>query len=297
MKRADIKIGFACNNLCKFCVQGDKRDRYGSKTKKQVQKELTNAKKNGCLGVVFTGGEPTLVKDLVSLVAFAKKIGFKLIQIQSNGRMFAYRKFCESLIKAGVNEFSPALHGYTAELHDYLTGSTGSFEQVVLGIKNLKSLGQPVIINSVVTRSNYRHLPELAHLLVSLKVDQYQFAFVHALGTAGKNFYSVVPRKSLIEPYIKKGLDVGIKAGLRVMTEAIPYCFMDGYEEYIAEKIIPHGPIYDWDTVIDDFYVARTTSGKSKGKFCKKCKANNICEGPWKEYPEHYGWDEFKPIQ
>jgi len=81
------------------------------------------------------------------------------------------------------------------------------------------------------------------------------------------------------------------------MTEAIPYCFMDGYEEYIAEKIIPHGPIYDWDTVIDDFYVARTTSGKSKGKSCKKCKANNICEGPWKEYPKYYGWDEFKPIQ
>ena len=29
---------------------------------------------------------------------------------------------------------------------------------------------------------------------------------------------------------------------------------------------------------------------------CIKCKYNKICEGPWKKYPEIYGWDEFKPI-
>ena len=297
MKRADIKVGFSCNNRCKFCVQGEKRYKYGDKSTEQIKKELINAKqKRDCQGVVFTGGEPTLRKDIAELVSFAKRLGFKLIQIQSNGRMFAYKDFCQNLVRAGVNEFSPALHGHTAKLHDSLTNSVGSFEQTTLGIKNLKSLGQEVITNSVITKPNYHYLPKLAQLLVSLGVDQYQFAFVHALGTAGKNFYSIVPRKKLVEPYVKRGLDIGIKAGIQVMTEAIPYCFMKGYEDYIAEKIIPPGPVYDWEGIIDDFNVTRVAHGKAKGKLCQKCKANDICEGPWKEYPEHYGWDEFKPL-
>jgi MoaA/NifB/PqqE/SkfB family radical SAM enzyme len=38
-----------------------------------------------------------------------------------------------------------------------------------------------VIINSVVTKDNYKEIPELAALLIKLKVTQFQFAFVHIL--------------------------------------------------------------------------------------------------------------------
>ena len=296
MRRADIKIGFGCNNMCKFCVQGEKRNKFGNKTVEQVKQDLDDAIKD-CQGVVFTGGEPTLSKYLLEYVSYARKLGFKSIQIQSNGRMFAYKKYSQQLIDAGATEFSPALHGHTPELHDYLTGAQGSFNQTVMGIQFLKDIGMPVIVNSVITKSNYRHLPDTARLLVSLGVDQYQFAFVHALGSADKYFHSIVPRKSLVEPYAKEGLDIGLNAGLMVMTEAIPYCFMKGYEDYIAENFIPPGPIYDWENVIKDFYEARTTSGKSKGKPCETCKMKDKCEGPWKEYPEHYGWGEFIPIE
>lgn len=294
MKRADIKIGFSCNNLCKFCVQGEKRHLFGDKTTDEIKDILKKARQDAA-GVVFTGGEPTIRPDLAELVSFAKKMDYKIIQIQTNGRMFVYKKYCMELIKAGATEFSPALHGHIAELHDYLTGVSGSFRQTAAGIKNLKELGQKIIVNSVITKSNYRHLDKIAELLVGLGVDQYQFAFAHALGSAEKNFYSIVPRKTLIEPYVKKGLNVGIKAGIRAMTEAIPYCFMKGYEACIAEKIIPDTKIYDRGAVID-FTKERLASGKSKGKPCLKCKVNNMCEGPWKEYPKHYGWNEFKSL-
>lgn len=250
-----------------------------------------------CQEIVLTGGEPTIRPDILELVRYAKKTGFKTIQIQSNGRLFAYKSFCKDIIEAGATEFSPALHGHIAALHDYLTGAEGSFNQVVSGIKNLKSLGQLVITNTVITKSNYRHLPQIAELLVSLGVDQYQFAFVHALGSAGENLSSVVPRMELIEPYVKKGLDVGIKAGKRVMTEAIPYCFMRGYEDFVAEKIIPDSKIYDYNKVISDFTSSRRNEGKSKGPQCRSCGKNEICEGPWKEYPAKFGWEEFRPFK
>jgi MoaA/NifB/PqqE/SkfB family radical SAM enzyme len=296
MKRADIKVGFSCNNICKFCVQGDKRKKYGDKTIDEIKNNIIEAKKT-CNSIVLTGGEPTMRKDIFEIVSFGKKVGFEEIQIQTNGRMFAYLDFCKKLIAAGATEFSPALHGHIPELHDYLTGATSSYRQVVCGIKNLKSLNQLVITNTVITKSNYVHLPQIAKLLSALKVDQFQFAFVHALGSALQKFDSVVPRKTLVEPYVKAALDVGIKNGISVMTEAIPYCFMRGYEKYVAERMIPDTEIYDYKVIVNDFTKARKDEGKVRGKICESCKKNNICEGPWREYPEKYGWGEFSPIK
>ena len=296
MKRADIKTWFNCNNRCKFCVQGKKRSLYPGKTKSEIENILKEARRD-CNSVVFTGGEPAVRKDIIDLVRFAKKLGFETIQIQTNGRMFCYKEFCEAIILAGANEFSPAIHGHNAKLHDYLTGSKGSFEQSIEGIKNLKQRSQTVMTNTVITKFNYRFLPQIAKLLVSLNVDQYQFAFVHALGSAGENFSSIVPRMSKVIPYVKRGLDVGIAVGKMVMTEAIPYCFMQGYEEYVAERIIPRTRIYDYKSITNDFTEARKKEGKLKGPKCIECKHFQCCEGPWREYPEKFGWNEFIPLK
>lgn len=295
MKRVDIKIGFACNNHCRFCVQGKKRYMKSDKDNLAIKKILEDARRD-CDGVVFTGGEPTIRSDILDLVSYAKKLKFKTIQIQTNGRIFYYKKFCDEIIAAGANEFSPALHGHIAKVHDYLTSSAGSFQETLTGIINLKQRNQIVITNTVITKSNYRHLPQIAELLVKLGVDQFQFAFVHAAGSAGDNFYSVVPRISMVMPYVKEGLDIGIKANKRVMTEAIPYCFMQGYEDCIAEKIIPETRIYDLGNVIDNFTRVRKKEGKTKGLSCRRCGHLKICEGPWKEYPEKFGWSEFIPV-
>lgn len=297
MSRVDIKIIFNCNNCCDFCVQGDKRFKYSGRELDDIKTALSDAKKDGCDEVVFTGGEPTIHQDIIPAVQFAKDLGFKVIQIQSNGRMFAYKDFCQKIINAGANEFSPALHGSTPEIHDQLTKSPGSWQQVVQGIKNLKSLGAYVLTNTVITDKNYQDLPAIARLLVSLDVDQFQFAYVHIIGSAAKNKNFIVPRKSDIMPFVKQGLDIGIRANKRVMTEAIPYCLMSGYESYIAEKQIPETQIYDGDGLLKNYREYRTVRGKAKRKECKLCKYFNICEGPWKEYPEIYGWDEFIPVK
>ncbi|MBU1137296.1 radical SAM protein, partial [Patescibacteria group bacterium] len=263
---------------------------------RKLKKSMDEAKNGGHDEVVFTGGEPTLHPDFLDLVKYAKKTGFKEIQIQTNGRMFAYEDFCLKTIAAGATQFSPAVHGPNAKIHDFLTTTKGSFNQTTQGIKNLKKLNQYVLTNTVITSKNAQHLPRIAQLLVDLGVDQFQFAFIHISGTAKKNKDWIVPKKSEIMKYVKRGLDLGLKAKKRVMTEAIPYCLMEGYEEYIAERIIPPSVVYDAGFVVKNYGQYRKNKGKAKGPDCQKCKYFKICEGPWKEYPEIYGWDEFKPI-
>jgi MoaA/NifB/PqqE/SkfB family radical SAM enzyme len=297
MTRVDLKVGFNCNNRCKFCVQGNKREYLAAKSKKEIEKSLKEAFDKGKNEVIFTGGEPTLHPDFLELVKEAKKIGFDEIQIQTNGRMFAYPNFCLKTIEAGATQFSPALHGHNARLHDFLTSVKGSFEQTTKGIRNLKKLNQYVLTNTVITTTNAKYLPQIAKLLVDLDVNQYQFAFVHISGRAAENKNWIVPKKSEIIEYVKKGLDIGIKAGKKVMTEAIPYCLMKGYEDQIAEKIIPPSMVYDADFIMEDYARYRKNEGKAKGPDCPECRHYEICEGPWKEYPEIFGWSEFKPVK
>lgn len=293
-ERVDVKTGFVCNNKCRFCVQGDKRFVHGNKSTDEVKATLTAARQDAD-SIVFTGGEVTIRDDFLELVAFARSLGFRIIQIQTNGRMLSYKKFCEQTIEAGANEFSPALHGHTPELHDFLTQAKGAFKQTVQSIRNLKELGQPVITNTVITRSNYRHLPEIAKILTGLRVDQYQFAFVHPTGTVESYYSSVVPRMTFIEPFVKKGLRVGQKRGILALTEAIPYCFMKGFERYVAEQYIPRTKIFDAKFVLDDYTEFRLTEGKAHGPQCIECTWFSVCEGPWREYPQVYGWGEFIP--
>ena len=294
-KRVDIKTGYLCNNNCLFCVQAHNK-KYANKSYDEIISSLKTAKNDGCSGVVFTGGEFTLRKDCLKLVYTAKKMGFEVIQIQSNGRMFSDINFCKQIIRAGANEFSPALHGHIKEIHDYLTYSPGAYDDTVKGIINLKSLNQYIILNSVILKPNYRYAPNIAKLFVKLKVDQFQYAFVHAMGSSWDNFEEMVPFKSLAMPYIKKGIDIAVKNGIRVMVEAVPFCLMEGYEDYVSELYIPATRIEEKDRVIEDFKKSKELA-KVKFKQCKECKYDSICEGPWKEYPDKFGDDEFIPVK
>jgi len=294
-KRADIKTGFICNNNCLFCVQAHKK-RFGNRRTEEIFTELKDAKCKGCDSVVFTGGEVTIRNDFLVLVRKARDLGFKTIQIQTNARMFSSPDFCSEAIKAGANEFAPALHGHTPSLHDGLTRAEGSFRQTTQAIRNLKEMGQRVIVNTVVVKPNVMHVPDIARFLVILDVDQFQFAFMHAVGNAMMNFDSMMPKVSQAAPFIIQGLQIGIDSGKRVMAEAMPLCTMVGYERFCSEFHIPNTEIRDVDGYDPCFEETRRTKGKVKFEKCKVCKWDALCEGPWKEYPERRGDSEFQPV-
>ncbi len=295
-KRADVKVWFACNNLCDFCVQGDKRFRYKQRTLPEITQILDEEYKNGCLWVVFTGWEPTVHPNLIEAVRYAKNLGYLQIQIQSNGRNFAKEVYVDALIEAGVTEFGPSIHGFHPSTHDSQVHADGAWEEVIRGIVHLKKRWQMIVINSVITQSNYQEIPELAALLIRLWVQQFQFAFVHILWSAEVNKETVVPRKTDIMPYVYKALDLAKKHWVLVFTEAIPYCFMQWYEWAIAENMMPETTVVDAEYRTENYEDYRWSEGKAKHEKCVTCLKNSVCEGPWKEYPELYSWDEFHPI-
>lgn len=292
--RLDLKLTFQCNNRCLFCVQGDKRTHEPDRSHQQARDELAERRQH-CDGVVFTGGEVTLRPDLPELVAYAKELGYRSIQIQSNGRRMSYLPYLDALLDAGANEIAPALHGATSVTHDSLTRAKGSFVQTVRGIEHARKRGAKVILNTVLVRQNTQELVAMVKLFGKLGVAQSQFAFVHALGTAEQHFADVVPRYQELQAPLREALLLGERLGIRMMTEAVPFCLLRGLERFAAEQHMPETAILDGGRVIECYAEYRWEEGKARGPQCKSCSFSSVCEGPWREYPAAFGWDEFVP--
>ncbi len=292
MSRADVKVGFACNNRCLFCAQGEKRRSVPRVGAEELIRRLRAAHRPGS-GLVLTGGEPTLRKDLVAIVRAARRMGYHPIQIQTNGRMLAYPERVARLVEAGVSEISPALHGPSAEVHDMLTGAAGAFEQTVAGIANALRSGVTVVTNTVVVRQNLPFLTETVLLLRDLGVRRAQLALVHPVGTAADGEVDVLPPPREAAAAIARAIRAGRAAGASVVTEAVPPCLLPGLEDAVIERHIPATRVVDIDGEAFDFSTWRRAEGKAKGRICVGCEHDASCEGPWREYPERFGWAAF----
>ena len=294
MNRLDLKMGFQCNNRCVFCVQGDKRHEVDPLNTEELLARMTEARPRN-EGIVLTGGEVTIRKDFFTLVRAAQKLGYRSIQIQSNGRMFANRAFCEKAVEAGANEFALALHGSFAEVHDSLTQAE-SFRQTLQGIAHLTEMGQTVITNTVVVRGNLFDLGNIIRLLHRIGVAQAQLAMVHPLGTAEKMFDEVTPRLDEAAPFVLRAVRAGLGAGLPTHTEAMPLCLLEDLTGAASESQIPFTEIFDADVHLADYGAYRRNEGKAKGQRCGDCALDERCEGPWREYLEHFGEDALRPV-
>ena len=293
-RRLDLKLGFACNNRCLFCAQGEKRAECDARPVEELVQEL-QAARPGATGVVLTGGEPTLYKQLRVVVKAARRLGYRSVQLQTNGRALSNLKVLGALVEAGLTEVSPSVHGASAETHDALTLAPGSFLQSTAGARNAVAAGLPVVTNTVITQKNLHELPAIAGLLADLGVREAQLAFVHPVGTACEKFDEIVPRLSdCVEP-IRAAREVARERGVSLVTEAVPLCFLPGMQELAVEWRIPETTVADLAGRLD-YSSWRVREGKAHGPPCERCSARARCEGPWREYPERRGWDEFVSI-
>lgn len=304
MAKVDIKLGYSCNNECVHCVISDYRDLVLSRglpldvSADDYQKEMEEAQARGMDRIVLTGGEPTIRPDLEILVAKARDLGFQ-IDMQTNGRRFCDLEFCRRLADIASIHYCIALHGPDSEVHDSITQRPGSFDETVQGIKHLVALGQRVSGKLVISRLNLPVLVETTELFISLGVSHISLTFPHACGNARTHFDQVMPTYREVREPLHRALDLCIQQCVSADTEAMPFCQMRGYEEFVAELFLAQetGTLlkqYGEEELID--WETKRPSIKRKFPQCGQCRFDAICEGPWMEYPEQRGSDEFEPV-
>jgi len=210
MKRCEMIITEYCNFSCPYC-RGLKDSIYGDRKIKQLS--LNEIKTNidywcenqPLENIRFSGGEPTLHKDIVEIVKYAKKKKIKRIAISTNGsnKISLYKE----LLKAGVNDYSISLDANCSSVGDMMAGYIpGSWNIVVKNIKELSKLVY-VSVGVVLTPEN-----------IDDTIKTIEFA--HSLGVADIRIISAaqwnkpIPKLNEVSDEIRKAhpiLDYRIK--------------------------------------------------------------------------------------
>jgi len=129
----------------------------------------------------FTGGEPTLNKDLYRMVDFTTNMNF-LSSITTNGT--ADPAIYRQLIECGLTEVRISLDSYNAQQFDTSVGVRGAFERTLRGIREIVRLRDEerkrvfLVINACVTQTNLAEVEKTLRFLLDLKPDDIKFLVV-----------------------------------------------------------------------------------------------------------------------
>ncbi len=284
--------GNVCNNHCIFCPNGD--DKRDCKLNHETLIRIIDESKSNHDFITLSGGEVTIRDDFLDICQHAHDINYGII-VQTNARKLADPSLCLRLVEQGEKIYHVSFHSHVEAVHDHLTRRSGSLEQVRTAIRNLRNLNQKVITNTVIAKQNYADLKGTVNSIFDMGVTHIQLAAMHPIGNANRNAGEVLPSFSEIYPYVRKAVDLSAQRGGKILLEAFPYCVCQGMYEHVAEPHIPKMNVRNMEQELNGFKKYRL-EGKSKMKKCVDCCFNQICEGPWKEYIDFYGEEEFNPI-
>ncbi len=265
MIRAVVRLTLECDNRCVFCGQ----DGLEPATGVDVESELRSARAVTD-GVTFVGGEPALDAQLVEHVAWARALGFRRVGVQTNGGRIA--ALIEPLARAGVTDIHLSIHGADAASHDYHTGTSGSFDRALATLAAARAARLDVVVASVLTRSSFRVVAEIAQLLSARGINAWLIEVARTAGRAADARDRVVPRLALAMPFALHARDVAARAGVPAWIRGAPTCLVGPF----ARRAMGDAP-------------------RAYGPSCEGCDARSTCPGVDAEYLARFGGDELTP--
>ena len=164
------ELTYRCAEKCVHCYIDDTASFCAKNelTTDDWKNIFRQARKTGCVKVLFTGGEVLLRPDLCDLVDYAVELGF-IVDVYTTGLGMTDEIF-DRLCAAKVNSVSFSLYGGDAASHDAITGVRGSFDKTLMAMLMFKSAGVGTFIKSVAIKQNFNALEGLYKLGKRLKI-------------------------------------------------------------------------------------------------------------------------------
>jgi pyrroloquinoline quinone biosynthesis protein E len=151
----------------------------------------------GALQVHFSGGEPTVRKDLEELVAGAVEHGLYTNLITSGVLLDEAR--LQALARAGLEHVQLSFQDAEAEGGDRIGGYEGAFEKKIRAARLVRDAGLPLTLNMVVHRQNLHNLEGMIELAVDLDAHRVEIAHVQYYGWALKNRQALIPTRGQLD--------------------------------------------------------------------------------------------------
>lgn len=222
-----LTMEFRCNLRCVHCMIEGTMDRLVPQSDDRFDEVMDHNRRTGqWSGLILTGSEITLRRDLPDLARRARASGFRDIRIQTHGMRLGNPDFARELVEAGVNEFFISVAGDGAESHDRITRVRGAWGRMIHGIENLETWDHvKVLTNTVVTEESYRLLPGVVAALAGFRnLRQMEFWIYWPMQeTDDKNLIASYPA---MLPWLRKAAAHARAAGRRVEIKNVPQCLL-----------------------------------------------------------------------
>jgi radical SAM protein with 4Fe4S-binding SPASM domain len=171
-----------CNLNCLHCHQNSgKADERELRTEEAFS-IIDKLGKAGLSILTFSGGEPLLRPDIFDVIKRADDVGI-FCTIASNGTLMR-KRVVQKLKNVGIRRVEIGLDGCTAETHDFLRNTPGSFEATLQGIRNCVEVGfDEICATMTLHKKNIAELRGTIDLAEKLGVNRF---YLNRLIPAGR---------------------------------------------------------------------------------------------------------------
>jgi MoaA/NifB/PqqE/SkfB family radical SAM enzyme len=162
-----LDLTYRCNNTCQHCwlwLPPDAPQHRDELSFDEIRRIVDEARRMGCQAWAISGGEPMLRPDFAEIMDYItrKSVSYKL---NTNGTLIT-PAIAHLLTRRGNKMV--ALYGATADVHDHVTRTAGSFEAAMRGFAYLQEAGADFVVQIVPMRANYHQYEEMVALAQSL---------------------------------------------------------------------------------------------------------------------------------
>ncbi len=158
-QRGLFELTYRCNLDCIHCYCKGSEGLGKQLTTQEIKDILDQIHKEGCLEIIFTGGEPLIREDFLEIYSYAKEKGF-VITIFTNGILFT-KKSIEYLVKSPPFSVEITLNGISEDVYESITRVKGSFKRVISVLKELTDKKLPLILKSNCLKQNKNEISKI----------------------------------------------------------------------------------------------------------------------------------------
>ena len=200
-----------CNQQCVHCyAAGQKNANEEELSTDDWKKIIDKCRKEGIPQLTFTGGEPTMRKDLFELIDYAK---WFVTRLNTNGILLT-EDYCAKLKEVSLDSMQITFYSLDAKIHNELVGSE-KYEYTVNGIKNALAAGISVSINTPLCTLNRDYVKTLE--------------FLHSLGVLYVTCSGLITTGNALKDSSEK-LQLETDEIKSILKDAVKYCFENGME-------------------------------------------------------------------
>lgn len=192
-----LELTYRCPLKCVWCSNPLDFERYRNELSTAEWIEvLRQGRELGALQLGFSGGEPTMRRDLETLVGVATRLEYYTNLITSGIGLDPDR--LAKLKDAGLKQIQLSIQAWDPALSDELVGAR-VWDRKLEVARRIKAHGFPMVLNVPVCRQNIDQTAEILAMAEDLGVEYLEFANLQYYNWAMLNRRELLPTRAQVE--------------------------------------------------------------------------------------------------